>query len=228
MALGVMNNTTDRNLTDQTSIAAFKLNRFRSVRYIAAVLGVISLGSCVSPLQMALNNSCDRSRTEHTFPKEESIAQIHVQFRIGKGLDQINIDETAVCEYQGSFCPAGEWYDVWYGNQEISREVLLPKNRMLSIWHHGLCTRIDEYRRQCANDKCSAEEHFEFRLLLNPQETKERKEECSRSNGNGVTYDSEIFLRCSAPNVDLVTLDELRKYGYEIDDGSIVVSNEGF
>ncbi|MDN4504345.1 hypothetical protein QX776_18190 [Alteromonadaceae bacterium BrNp21-10] len=197
------------------------------MKNIAAFLVLIALTGCVSLQQQALNNTCENSKNLRVFPKENSVSMIQVQFQIGTGKDQINVNETAMCDYQGSFCPAGDWYEVWYGDKEMKREIALSDNRTLTIWHHGLCINIDDYKKQCAQGNCGPTEYFEFRLQLNPDETNERKQKCAERNTDGVTNDSDEFVRCAIPNVDLVTLKELEGYGYMVNNEAIQVVNDG-
>lgn len=197
------------------------------MKNIAVILALIALAGCVSLQQTVLNNACENSKSSRVFPEENSVAKIHVQFQIDTGVDEIGVNETAICDYQGSFCPAGEWYDVWYGNKEIVREIALSGERVLTIWHHGLCTGLDDYKKQCAQGVCDPTEYFEFRLLLNPDDTKQRKLECSNRSTGGVTNDPDEFVRCGIPNVDLVTLEKLKNYGYEINSESIGIVNDG-
>jgi hypothetical protein len=197
------------------------------MKNIVVILALFALTGCVSPQQQALNNACESSKNSRVFPEENSVAKIHVQFQIGAGKDRINVNETAVCDYQGSFCPAGDWYEVWYGNKEMKREIALSDDRTLSIWHHGLCINLDAYKKQCAQDGCGATDYFKFRLVLNPEETNQRKLKCAKRNTSGVTNDTDEFVRCGIPNVDLVTLEKLKHYGYMVNGESIEVINDG-
>lgn len=186
-----------------------------------------ALAGCVSPQQLALNDACDTSKEARTFPEKKSIAEITVRFDIELGKDQIRVNETVKCDYQGSFCPAGDWYDIWYGNQEIKRELSLPNEQAITIWHHGLCIELGDYKKQCLLGNCNPIDHFKFRLQLNSEETNRRKEECSKRDSGGVMNDIDQFLRCSFPEVELVTLEELKKYGYEINNKAIKVNKGG-
>ncbi|WP_028876948.1 hypothetical protein [Teredinibacter turnerae] len=201
--------------------------RYKPMKNIVVMLALFALTSCVSPQQRALNNACESSKNARVFPKGNTVAKIHVQFHIGTGEDQINVNETAICDYQGSFCPAGDWYEVWYGNKEMKREIVLTDDRKLSIWHHGLCINLDEYKKQCAKDVCGPTDYFRFRLQLNTEETSQRKLKCAERNTSGVTNDPDEFVRCGIPNVDLVTLEELKNYGYMVNGESIEVINDG-
>jgi len=197
------------------------------MKNILIILALFALTCCVSPQQQALNNACESSQKSRVFPEENSVTKIHVQFQIGTGKDQIDVNETAVCDYQGSFCPAGEWYEVWYGDKEMKREIPLSDDRTLSIWHHGLCINLDEYNKQCAGDGCGPADYFKFRLQLNVEETSLRKLKCAERNTGGVTNAPDEFVRCGIPNVDLVTLEELKQYGYLVNDEIIEVINGG-
>lgn len=211
---------------DTHFVRAAVLERYKPMKKIVVILALFGLTGCVSLQQRALNNACESSKNSQVFPEENSVTKIHVQFQIGTGVDQINVDETAVCDYQGSFCPAGDWYEVWYGNKEMKREIALSNDRTLSIWHHGLCINLDKYKKQCAEDVCGPTDYFKFRLQLNPEETSQRKLKCAERNTSGITNDPDEFLRCGIPNVDIVTLEELKRYGYMVHGESIEVIDD--
>lgn len=197
------------------------------MKNIVVILTLIALTGCISPQQRALNNACDSSKNSAGFPKENSVAKIHVQFQVGAGQDLVDVNETVICDYQGSFCPAGDWYEVWYGNKELKREIKLSNERTLDIWHHGLCIKLDDYKKKCAEGNCNPTEYFEFRLLLNSKDTNQRKLKCAELNDGGITNDPDEFVRCGIPNVDLVTLKKLKQYGYTINNEVIEVINDG-
>lgn len=188
---------------------------------------MIVLAGCISAQQRALNDACDEAKEERVFPENGAVAEIHVRFDLGKGQERISVNEVAVCNYQGSFCPAGEWYDVWHGNQQARREVSLENDRTLTIWHHGLCMNLRAYSKLCVQGDCDALSHFKFRLQLNPEETERRKNECSKRNPSGVTSDPDEFVRCGIPSVDLVTLEKLEAYGYAVTNQMIKVTDDG-
>ncbi|XQF91533.1 hypothetical protein ACOBV8_22195 (plasmid) [Pseudoalteromonas espejiana] len=103
------------------------LNCYKPMKNFATFLTLIVLTGCVSPLDIA----CNSSQKARSFPKEKSVTKINVQFQIVTSEEQINVNETAICDYQGSFCPAGDWYEIWYGNKEIKREITLQMIELL-------------------------------------------------------------------------------------------------
>ena len=195
------------------------------MKNIPIVLIAILVAGCVSPQQMLLNDACETSKKTIALPQKGTVAEVHVSFKIKLAQSSISINETAICDYQGSICPAGDWYEVWYGNQETKREIILPQERSLTIWHHGLCISLDSFKKTCAQGNCNPIDHFEFKLELNSEETKTRTEECSEQSSDGVTNDLERSLRCGIPNVEMVTIKELQNYGYEVSGESIEVIN---
>ncbi len=191
---------------------------------------ILSCAMCISMLgcsQLVLNQACDDAAELKHFPNPNAIAHIDVSFDILVLGETKTFSERAVCEYQGSMCPAGEWYEVWYGDRSASYEIDLTNGEKLTIWPHSLCIDLNEFREKCLVGQCNPEEQFEFRLVLSDERKVARERECESNNPDGTTDNIEEFVKCAMPGVDLVTFGELEKYGYEVENAKTVVAYVG-
>ena len=186
---------------------------------IGFLLTVLASGCQLTPLGLA----CTKSESNIAFPEQGAMAQIDVAFRIHTDTETLEIRERGICEYQGAMCPAGDWFLVWYAIDDAIRyEYELDDGERLTVWPHGLCISLDEFRRNCRNGSCTPEEHFDFRLELSEERARKRTEECA--GGPGVTSDPDHFLKCAMPEVQLVNFSQLQELGYKIENGSITIS----
>lgn len=190
-------------------------------------LPLLVLFSCLVGCNSTLNLACEDSTPLEGFPGKDAITKIDIAFEITIEGETTHFRESAICEYQGSFCPAGVWWEVWYGDQSINYVIDLAKNERLTIWPHGLCITLNEFKDNCAAGNCTPEDYFEFRLELSESRRNKRARECSTNNPDGVTDDPDEFVKCGIPGVDLVTLSELEEYGYEINNAKITVGATG-
>lgn len=186
---------------------------------IGVLLTVSASGCQLTPLDRA----CSRSGSNIAFPAAGAITQIDVAFRLHTDAEILEFSERGICEYQGAMCPAGKWYLVWYAvDDTVKYNYELDDDERLTIWPHSLCVALDEFRRNCGDGSCTPEEHFEFRLELSEERVRKREEECV--GGSGVTSDLDHWFKCTKPNVQLVNFSELQELGYEIENGSITIS----
>lgn len=87
----------------------------------------------------------------------------------------IELNETAVCEYQGSMCAGGKWYSVWYGDQDITHTINLSDDNQLVFKPHNFCIQVHDYEEQCAAGNCSASEQFMVKLHYSKAIQEQRK-----------------------------------------------------
>lgn len=174
-----------------------------------------------------LNRACDEAAKTEVFPEQGTIASIDISFDITIGGAKESFNEKAECEYQGGFCPGGEWYEVWYGDQSISHEINLLNGEQLTVWPHSFCTNLHEFKKKCAAGDCNPTDHFKLKLQLSEKRKNERIEECNTKNPDRVTSDAEEFVGCGLPGIVLVTFKKLERYGYKIENPKITVRNAG-
>ena len=178
---------------------------------IALVTCVALLSGC-QPLS-ALNGvtrgsiACSSSKSDAEFPSLGAEHFITTTFIVEGNGRAVPFENTSACEYQGSFCGDGRWYNVWYGKERDQYPVPLPTGDELIYWPHALCLQLNDYLETCRNlGQCNASSHFEM-LLMHSQERIE-----SRSNTAGAVADRE-----------LVTGDQLQNYGIGVHDFKIEV-----
>jgi len=174
-----------------------------------------------------LHRACDEAAKAEAFPEQGTMATIDISFDILVGGTKESFTGKAECEYQGGFCPAGEWYEIWYGDQSILHEIKLLNGEQLTVWPHSFCTNLHEFKKKCASGNCNPTDHFKFKLQLSEERKNERIKECNSNNPDGLTNDAEDFVRCGMPGVDLVTFKKLEQYGYKIENPKITVRNAG-
>ncbi|WP_095497306.1 hypothetical protein [Paraferrimonas haliotis] len=181
------------------------------------------IAGCSSPVKRA----CDESAKKEVFPNNGDIASIQISFDLTVGKEKVSFSEIARCEYKGRMCPAGDWWEVWHGDQSISYEINLLNDESLTIWPHSFCINLNQYKKKCSSGECNPNEHFKFKLNLSKERKEQRIRECNVNNPDRVTNDAEEFVRCGVPSVDLVTFKRLEEYGYKVENPIIKISNAG-
>jgi hypothetical protein len=108
--------------------------------------------------------------------EQGSIRNISIDLSLSDGENQIILNETAVCEYQGSMCAGGTWFQVWYGDQSIFHKFKLADGNTLKFGPHNFCTNIDFYEKKCISGNCNPSEHFTLSLSFSEELTEKRKD----------------------------------------------------
>jgi hypothetical protein len=116
----------------------------------------------------------------------------------------IELNETAVCEYQGSMCAGGKWYSVWYGDPDITHTIHLSDDNQLVFKPHNFCIQIHDYEEQCAAGNCSASEQFMVKLHYSKAVQEQRK-----------AYDLD-WKQGELTEFSLVNGEKLVNYGYDL------------
>lgn len=101
--------------------------------------------------------------------------EIQLDFALNDAGIVHQIKQPAVCEYQGSICAGGEWFEVWYGDQTTTHTVKLSDDNVLRFTPHNFCMEIDPYEKECAQGACSASELFTIRLGYSRAVQEQRK-----------------------------------------------------
>jgi len=194
-------------------------------KLISSCIAALLLNSCAVLTPLGLNSNCRESRVIGDI-EPGHIALIEVGFDISLAGELMQFRETAECEYQGWFCPGGDLREVWYGDQSITHSLQISDSEVLDFWPHSFCIYLDEFKKECQNADCDAAEFFEFRLNLSDERTAQRQSECDTRAGEP-TNSVDDFVKCAVPNVDSVTFQDLRAYGYEVQNQFIEIRDSG-
>jgi len=142
----------------------------KRLKTAAAVALILTLTGCQSTLTalsvISGGAACSRTERQQQFPEEGAEAQIEVQISIMGRDGPVQLNETANCEYQGSMCGGGSWFQVWYGDQTQFHSVALPYDSTLEFRPHSFCIMIDQFRKACEKGNCLPEDHFTLSLQL--------------------------------------------------------------
>ena len=173
---------------------------FALVTCVAALSGCQPLATLTAVKRGSI--ACSSSKDDAEFPSLGTEHFITTTFLIEGNGRAAPFENTSACEYQGSFCGDGRWYNVWYGKEQDRYAVHLPTGDELIYWPHALCLQLDDYLETCRTlGQCNPSSHFEM-LLMYSQERIE-----SRSNTAGAVADREM-----------VTGDRLHDYGIGVQD----------
>jgi hypothetical protein len=188
------------------------------MRNILILLLVPILVSCqaltATTSVIAGSAACNSSEKEQSFPQEGAIKKISLSFTISGKTKDVSFSETAVCEYQGSICGGGAWFEVWYGDQSISHSIPLPLGDELVFWPHSFCTTLDEYSKQCKSGNCEPTDTFKMRLMF------------SESRKANTVVEGQDWTKGKLQDRALVKSSDLSNYGYEVKHFSIEVADE--
>ena len=158
--------------------------------------------------------ACSSSKKEQSFPKEESRKNIDLSFAIIDGGKEVAFSERSICEYKGSMCGGGTWFEVWHGDQSISHTIPFSNGDELIFWPHGFCITLNDYKNKCLTGNCDTLEHFKMRLMFSEKRSK-------NTTVGGLDWTKGKFQ-----NRALVTAKELSGYGYDFQKFSIVITDE--
>jgi len=158
---------------------------------------------------------CNSTEKEQSFPSEGAIKKIDLSLALSDKTNEVSLSETAVCEYQGSMCGGGAWFQVWYGDQSISHSVSLPLGDELIFKPHSFCITIDEYSKQCQSGNCDPTETFKLLMMF----SEERK--------SSTVVDGLDWTKGKSQDRALVKASDFPSYGYQVKHLSIEVVDEG-
>lgn len=79
----------------------------------------------------------------------------------------LQMSETVACEYQGSMCAGGTWFQVWYGDKEVRKTLNFSDGNSLLLTPNNICTNIHFFEEKCQQSSCNPSEHFTLRLHFN-------------------------------------------------------------
>lgn len=137
--------------------------------------------------------------------KVGSVKDISIAFSLIDDGNTLNLSDTASCEYQGSMCAGGQWYQVWYGDQSIQpRELKLSDGNKITYWPHRFCIHIDDFEKKCADGDCDPSKHFSLHFKFN----KEVAEQRSKQNLD--------WRKGEFSDFDSVNGEKLIKHGYDV------------
>jgi len=176
------------------------------------ILGILILLPFITSCQIVAattsvlggSSACESSKKELTFPNIGTKKNIDVSFVIGSSTKSTKFDGRAVCEYKGSICGGGKWFNVWHGDQSIKDEIALPKGGELTFYPHGMCIKLGKFEDKCANGKCDPLDYYRFLLLI--------PDGLDRIERNG----EELYLTSYLDGYDKVKGKELKEYGYNV------------
>lgn len=163
---------------------------------------------------MAGSVACKSSEKEQSFPPEGAVKKIDLSFTITDTAKDISFFKTAVCEYQGSICGGGAWFEVWYGDQSISHKIPLPRGDELIFRPHSFCISLDEYRKKCNSGNCNPNEHFTLLLIFS-----------EKRDPDTIVQEGD-WTKGKLQDRVLVKAGDLPSYGYEVKHFNIEVENE--
>ncbi|WP_027858474.1 hypothetical protein [Marinobacterium jannaschii] len=188
------------------------------MRNILILLLVPILVSCqalnATTSVIAGSSACNSSEKEQSFPPEGAIKKIDLSLTISYETSEVSFSETAVCEYQGSMCGGGAWFQVWYGDQSISHNITLPQGDELIFKPHSFCITIDEYVKQCKSGNCDHADSFKLLMMFS---------EARRSSTVVVGLD---WTKGKSQDRALVKANDFKNYGYQVKHFSIEVADE--
>jgi hypothetical protein len=163
---------------------------------------------------IAGSSACNSTEKEQSFPPEGAIKKIDLSLTISDKTTEVSFSETAVCEYQGSMCGGGSWFQVWYGDQSISHNISLPLGDELIFQPHSFCITIDEYSKQCQSGNCDPAETFKLLMMF------------SEARKSSTIVDGLDWTKGKSQDRALVKASDFPTYGYEVKLFSIEVANE--
>lgn len=149
-------------------------------KFILSILLIPLLVGCqafsASMAVISGTSACNSTEGDQLFPDEGSRKYIHISFDINDSNQAVSFSETATCEYQGSMCGGGAWFQVWYGDQTLPEvELSLENGNRLSFREHSQCIGIDKFAKACANGACKPEDYFGILVLYSDEYTELRK-----------------------------------------------------
>lgn len=159
--------------------------------------------------------ACDSSEEEQTFPADDAVAKIDLSFVITDKSKEISFSDVAVCEYQGSMCGGGSWFEVWYGDQSASHTIPLAEGDELIFRPHSFCIRLGEYRKNCSSGNCDPTEHFKLLLMFSEQR---------KAN---TVVEGHDWVNGHLQDRALVKASDIPSYGYVVKHFNIQVADEG-
>ena len=97
------------------------MRHLKDMRYLLLIATVPFMTSCqvMTASTSVISNSiaCGTTESEQLFPQLGSKRFINIDFSIKETNKTIPFKHVAECEYQGSICGGGAWFDIWYGNR---------------------------------------------------------------------------------------------------------------
>jgi len=170
--------------------------------------------------------ACSSSEKEQSFPEQGAKRYLDISFEIIGSGRAVTFSDRAVCEYQGSICGGGKWFDVWYGDESVSHTVSFSNGEQLVYSPHAMCTSLFEFNEKCEAGNCNPVEHFELLLMFSEQRIEQEREKSSGQPINKTSTNIDDWIKNVFPDRDLVTAEELASYGYSIKKFSIAVSDK--
>jgi hypothetical protein len=158
--------------------------------------------------------ACNSTEKNQSFPPEGAIKKIDLSLTISDKANEVTFSETAVCEYQGSMCGGGVWFQVWHGDQSISHNISLPLGDELIFQAHSFCITIDEYSKQCQSGNCDPTETFKLLMMF------------SETRKSSTIVEGQDWTKGKSQDRALVKVSDFPSYGYEVKLFSIEVANE--
>lgn len=141
-----------------------------------------------------------------TFKKEEDIS-VKFSFNISNEDGSVQFSNTSLCKHQGNMCLGGDISKIWYGDQSIQQDIVLPSGDSLSYFPHGFCLFIDDFQKECKNGNCNESEYFRVVMKFS-----EERIEKLKNQGN-------------VAKQGFVTKKDLPSYGYEVESFEIVLKS---
>ena len=188
------------------------------MRHILILLLVPILVSCqvLTATTSVITGSvaCSVSEKKQSFPPEGAIKKIDLSLSISDKTNDVSFSETAICEYQGSMCGGGSWFEVWYGDQSISHNIPLSLGDELVFRPHSFCIALDEYSKQCKLGNCDPVETFRLKLMF------------SESRKASTVVGDLDWTKGKFKDNALVKASDLPSYGYDVKHFSIEVTDE--
>lgn len=151
----------------------------RRVQKVLLLMTIPLLSSCqVAGVAMHVvtgSVGCSVNNNPRADLAQGTTREIQLNFTLNDAGTMQQINQPAVCEYQGSMCAGGQWFEVWYGDKTTVQTIKLSDDNVLSFAPHNFCMDIDPYEKECAQGACSASELFTIRLGYSSKVQEQRK-----------------------------------------------------
>jgi len=172
----------------------------RSIIVFLIIPLIVSCQAMTTTSVIGSSIACSSSEKEQTFPEEGAKKNIDLSFKIRDSEEVIGFSGRAVCEYKGSICGGGTWFEIWHGDQSISHTISFSNGDELIFWPHGFCITLNEFREKCAAGSCEEADHFKLLLMF-----AEKRNDQDRA---------------------LVTATDINRYGHKVESFNIKVADE--
>ena len=156
--------------------------------------------------------ACARSEEVYPFPEQGEVRDVTVAFEIVDGDDRVAFSHVGRCEYQGSLCGGGAWFQVWYGDQDAVFEWSLSNGDRLVYRPHTQCTYLGQYLVECSDKDCDAAGHFKLNLDFS-------QERAALLGGTGTDWASGLF-----PGSVVASISEMGEYDLKLEAVDVRVS----